>query len=163
MLLPPEELLLEVLLPPEELLLEDVPLEEVPLLDELPPEEVLPEELLVELLVPEELLEDVPLEELPLLDELTPAVVLSEEPALVPVERSNGAFVGDVETDPQAASVKSSEQMTQRTDVAAPAARASGWCLPKCVRVIRLPAQVAAGRRSYDPLCTPETRAAAVV
>ena len=87
---------------------------------------------------------------------LPPEELLPEELPLVPVERLSGALAGDEETDPQAASVKSSEQMIQRTNVAAPAARAiriraSGWCLQKCVRVIRLPAQVAAGRRSYDP------------
>jgi hypothetical protein len=73
---------------------------------------------------------------LPLLDELPPEELLPEELPLVPVERSTGAFVGDVETDPQAASAKSSEQMIQRTDVVAPAARlirihASASCLQK--------------------------------
>jgi hypothetical protein len=63
-----------------------------------------------------------------------------------------------VETDPQAASVRNSEQVIERTDVAAPAAiavrvRARGWCLQRCVRAIRLPSpqEGGVGRRSIDP------------
>jgi hypothetical protein len=63
-------------------------------------------------LPPEELLEDVPLEE------LVPEELLLDE---VPVTRSSGSSVGEdvVETDPQAASMRSSEQMTLRTNVVA--------------------------------------------